>query len=335
MSSRSPPLSTDPLELARRLLARERDAVPQALNLTDDRRPGRTAEALALLDALEREAPFPGAPRIGITGAPGAGKSTLLDGLVRVLRARDETVAIVAVDPSSQRTGGALLGDRIRLRSGAADRGVFIRSMAARERLGGLADATRAGVAILAAAFDRVFVETVGVGQSEAEVAALVDSLVYVANPGAGDVLQFMKAGVLELPDVLVVNKADLGPEAQRTAADLEGGLGLSEGPADSWSAPVLLTSARDGTGIEDLQGALENHQRHLLESDELRERRGRGRETYVLDALERRFGSHGLEQLGGKRAIRARVDASPDDSAFALVTALGREIEDALGKRR
>ncbi len=309
--------------------------MPQALNLADDRRPGRAAEALALLDALEHEAPFPGAPRIGITGAPGAGKSTLLDALLRVLRAGDETVGIVAVDPSSQRTGGALLGDRMRLRSGAADPGVFIRSMAARERLGGLADATRAGVAILAAAFDRVFVETVGVGQSEAEVAALVDSLVYVANPGAGDVLQFMKAGVLELPDVLVVNKADLGPEARRTAADLEGGLGLAERPTDAWSAPVLLISARDGTGIESLLDALESHRRHLVESGELRERRRRGRATYVLDALERRFGSHGLEQLGGERAIRARVDASSDPSAFALVTALGREIEDALGKRR
>ena len=335
MSSRSPPLSTDAPELARRLLARDRDAVPRALNLTDDRRPGRAAEALALLDALEHEAPFPGPPRIGITGAPGAGKSTLLDALLRLLRARDETVAIVAVDPSSQRTGGALLGDRMRLRSGAADPGVLIRSMAARERLGGLADATRAGVAILAAGFDRVFVETVGVGQSEAEVAALVDSLVYVANPGAGDMIQFMKAGVLELPDVLVVNKADLGPEARRTAADLAGGLGLSERPANAWSAPVLLTSARDGTGVESLLDALDGHRQHLLESGELRERRARGRGTYVLDALERRFGSHGLEQLGGTRAIRARVDASPDQSAFALAAALGREIEDALDKRR
>ena len=144
-----------------------------------------------------------------------------------------------------------------------------------------------------------------------------------------------MKAGVLELPDVLIVKKADLGPEARRTAADLAGGLGLSERRANAWSAPVLLTSARDGTGVESLLDVLESHRRHLLESGELRERRTRGRETYVIDALERRFGSHGLEQLGGTRAIRARVDASSDASAFALVTTLGREIEDALGKRR
>ena len=150
----------------------------EALNLADDQRPARRDAARALLETLERETPFPGAARIGITGAPGAGKSTLLDALVRCLRPRGDTLAIVAVDPSSQRTGGALLGDRARVRAGGSDPGVFIRSMAARERLGGLAEAARAGVTILSAAFDRVFVETVGVGQSEVEVSTLVDTLV-------------------------------------------------------------------------------------------------------------------------------------------------------------
>ena len=156
-----------------------------------------------------------------MTGAPGAGKSTLIDALVRALRRRKESVAVVAVDPSSQRTGGALLGDRIRMRSGGGDSGVFIRSMAARDRLGGIADNAWAAVAILAAAFDHVFVETVGVGQSEGEVAGLVDTLLFVANPGGGDTLQFMKAGILELPDVFVVNKADTGAAADRTALEL------------------------------------------------------------------------------------------------------------------
>jgi len=319
--------------LAARLLARDRDAVPEALNLADDRRPGRSQAAIELLDSLERESPFPGAARVGVTGAPGSGKSTLLDAFVRRLRPRGETVAIVAVDPSSRRSGGALLGDRIRVRSGSTDPGVFIRSMAARERLGGLADASRASVAILAAAFDRVFVETVGVGQSEAEVAGLVDSLLYVANPGAGDLLQFLKAGVLELPDVFVVNKADAGPDARRTAADLESSLDLGERADADWSAPVLLASARDDTGIDAVLETLDAHRRHLVESGGLRERRQRGHERCVLDGLARRYGSYGLEQLGGATEVGARIREIEGSSAPALIACLGREIEQALSK--
>src|SRR5690606_10972382 len=194
--------------------------------------------------------------RVGLTGAPGAGKSTLLDALVRRLRARGETVGIAAVDPSSRRSGGALLGDRARVRASALDPGVFLRSMAARERLGGLADATWASVTVLSAVFDHVFVETVGVGQSEAEVADLADTLVFVAQPGAGDMLQFMKAGVLEHPDVFVVNKADLGAIAERTASELAAGLTLGARRPDGWSPPVLLVSARDARGIDELVAA-------------------------------------------------------------------------------
>ena len=179
----------------------------------------RRAEALALLDDLDRTEPFPGAARIGLTGAPGAGKSTLIDAMVRTLRARGDSVAIAAVDPSSHKSGGALLGDRIRMRAGSTDAGVFIRSMAARDRLGGLAEATYAAVSIMGAVFDYVFVETVGIGQSEGDVAGLVDTLVFVANPGAGDTLQFMKAGILERPDIFVVNKSDIGALAERAAS--------------------------------------------------------------------------------------------------------------------
>ena len=237
----------------------------------------------------------------------------------------------MAVDPSSQRSGGALLGDRVRVRSGAGDPGVFVRSMAARDRLGGLSDATRAGVEILAAVFDRVFVETVGVGQSEADVAALADTLVYVVSPGSGDLLQFMKAGVLELPDLFVVNKADLGT-AERTAAELASGLSLGEHEA-GWSAPVLSASARDGTGIEELVKTLDAHRAHLLEGGALHERRRRGRETHVLEALERRYGSYGVEALGGRAALAARLPES-GSGAFALLAALGREIEENLACR-
>jgi LAO/AO transport system kinase len=320
-------------ELAARLLARERGAVAEALNLVDDARPERRRAALALLDALERQARLPGAQRVGLTGAPGAGKSTLLDALVRRLRGRGETLGIVAVDPSSRRSGGALLGDRARVRSGASDPGVFFRSMAARHRLGGLADATPASVAILAAVFDRVFVETVGVGQSEAEAAALVDTLVYVMQPGAGDTLQFMKAGLLELPDLFVVNKSDLGPPAERTAHELEAALGLGARDATGWTARVLLASARDGRGIDGLVAGLDAHRAHLAATGALAERRRRGALQLVRDTLERRYGSYGLDRIGGEVVLLARLRESAGISPVRLLEALGREIEDALRK--
>ena len=309
--------------------------MPEALNLADDRRPDRREEALELLDTLERETPFPGAARIGLTGAPGAGKSSLLDALVRELRPKGETVAIVAVDPSSRTTGGALLGDRIRVRSGASDPGVFIRSMAARDQLGGLAESAWSAVIILAAAFDRVFVETVGVGQSESDVAALVDTLVYVATPGAGDALQFMKAGVLEYPDVFVVNKADLGAAATRTASELRGSISLGDRNAAGAEAAVILTSATRGDGIHELVAAIDAHRQRLIDDDALRERRLRGRETQLLGALERRYGAFGIEKLGGRRALRERVRKDDSVSAFALLARLGVEIEAVLQKSR
>lgn len=270
---------------------------------------------------------------MGLTGAPGAGKSTLLDALVRALRARARTVGIVTVDPSSRRSGGALLGDRFRVRASADDPGVYLRSMAARDRLGGLADAAWAGATVLAAVFDRVFVETVGVGQSESDVASLVDTLVYVAQPGAGDVLQFMKAGVLELPDVVVVNKADVGAVAERAAHELRAGLGLGGGAEDGWERPVLLVSARDGRGIDAVVDALDAHRAFLTAEGGLARRRRDARERLCVDALAHRYGSYGLEALGGRDAVAARVREAADRSAFALLRDLGREIEDVLRK--
>jgi len=314
------------------LLGGERAAVAEALNLADDQRPEARAAAIALLTRLERELPFPGTPRVGITGAPGAGKSTLLDAIVRNLRGRDETVAIAAVDPSSRATGGALLGDRIRVRSAASDPGVFVRSLAARSRLGGLSDVARASVTILSAVFDHVFVETVGVGQSESEVAGLVDTLVFVANPASGDELQYMKSGLLELPDVFAVNKSDLGAIARRTTSELEAARALARPSGDGWVPPVISISARDSEGIDALLEAIEAHRAHTEACGSLAERRASGARDFVIDALQMQFGSYGLDRVGGEDALRRRMQERPG-SAFAWTDALSREIEDALRK--
>ncbi|MFI5318972.1 MAG: methylmalonyl Co-A mutase-associated GTPase MeaB [Myxococcota bacterium] len=313
------------------MLARDRTAVAPALNLADDQRGEERAAARALLATLETRVLFGGAARLGLTGAPGAGKSTLMDALVRALRARGETVGIVAVDPSSRKSGGALLGDRVRVRSAANDAGVFFRSLAARESLGGLSDAARAATTIMAAVFDRVIVETVGVGQSEGDVADLVDTLVFVAQPAAGDTVQFLKAGVLELPDVFAVNKADLGGLAERTARELESALALGEKPGGSWVPPVVLVSARDNTGIDALEAEIARHRAHLAESGALAAKRRRGRDAWLRAVLAHRYGSFGLAAFGGSAALGVRVAQAPDASGFALELALAAEIERAL----
>ncbi len=320
--------------LAARLLAGDRAAVPEALNLVDDTRAPQREQARDLLDTLQRNRESLRGHRVGITGAPGAGKSTLLDALVRNLRPRGRSVGILAIDPSSQRTGGALLGDRFRVRSGANDDGVYLRSMAARDRLGGIADATAASVEILGAVFDYVFVETVGVGQSESEISHGVDTLVFVAQPGAGDSLQFMKAGILELPDVFVVNKADIGAVAERTASELSSGLGLSTPRADGWEAPVLLVSARDGAGVDALVDAVDAHAQHGLESGAREAGRRAGRAHAVCAALAQRYGAYGLERVGGRDALEVRVREAEEESVASLVHRLGQFIEGALTGR-
>ncbi len=318
-------------ELAERVSNGDRSAVSLALNLVDDERPERRARALELLDALEGRGR---GARIGVTGAPGAGKSTLLDALVSGLRRRDRTVGILAVDPSSQRTGGALLGDRMRLGSGARDSGVFLRSLAARDRLGGLSEVTGPSLDVLVAAFDAVFVETVGVGQSEAEVIDLVDSLVFVAQPAAGDLIQFMKAGILEWPDVFFVNKADLGDAARRTAAELRSGLELGRRRDPDHLPPVLSGSARDGIGIDELIEALDAHRAHLESSGRLEVRRARGRVARVRSALAARYGRFGLEQLRGDLEIETFLQARPGASVDRVVSELGLAVEKAITAR-
>ena len=314
------------------LAAGDPTAVSEALNLVDDQRPARRRAALELLDQVSQFPQSQSARRVGITGAPGAGKSTLLNALVDALREQDQKIGVIAVDPSSQRSGGALLGDRMRLGASAREQGVFLRSMAARDRLGGLADATRAGTAVMSAVFDWVFIETVGVGQSEGEVAQLVDTLVFVAQPGAGDMLQFMKAGILELPDLFVVNKADTGPVARRTQSELIAGLDLGTAPnPGQWVAPVLLASAQDRQGVEALVDSLIAHRQHLEQSDQLSPKRQAGALRFAIESLRRRYGDFGLSQIGGAVGVESRLRESPTESPFRTVLEVGQEIEAAL----
>jgi len=305
-------------ELGARLRERDLSAAPAALNLVENRSPSMRPEIADLLGAVSPAALGGEAPAhiVGVTGPPGAGKSTLLSALVAGWRAAGRTVAVLAVDPSSKRSGGALLGDRARIDADPADRGIFIRSMAAGERLGGLAPATRAAAQALAAAFDIVVIETVGVGQSETEVAEAADTVAVIVQPGSGDALQFLKAGIMEVPDALVVTKADLGVVATRAVRDLRAALRSLASPT-----PVLaVSSVPPATGVDDLIAALDEHRAAL----DLTATRVRTRRLGALADFIAEHGARGLRDLGGRREAERFLSEQPADADEpALVAAL------------
>jgi LAO/AO transport system kinase len=315
------------------LLRQAREGSPRAVarlvSLVEDASPALREVAAALT-------PHAGHARVvGLTGPPGVGKSTTTSVLVRAFRERGRRVGVLAVDPSSPFTGGALLGDRIRMQDHALDPGVFIRSMATRGHLGGLAWATPQAVRVLdGAGFDVVLVETVGVGQSEVEVAGLADVTVVLLAPGMGDGVQAAKAGILEVGDVLVVNKADRDG-AQQTVRDLRHtiSLGMPAGPrtpADPapWRPPVLTTVASSGEGIDELVVALDEHEEWARAGGELRRRRlrraGREVEAIAVTALRERLGDlRGGHRLSGlaEDVVDGRTD--PWTAADALLADL------------
>jgi LAO/AO transport system kinase len=273
-------------------------AVAAALSLIETAR--GTAELAALLDNAVVSAR---AHVTGLTGPPGVGKSTLTNALLRTWRDAGESVAIIAVDPSSRISGGALLGDRARILSDPKDPHVFIRSMAARDRLGGLSDETIAAVALLRALYDRVLVESVGIGQSEADIVLVADTVVLCIQPASGDSLQFMKAGVMELPDVMAVTKADLGAAAARAKSEAEGALTLFSRGAGEWRPPVVLVSAARGDGLADLGEAIARHRAYLAADGRLKARRARQQEMWVEESIRARFGTAGLAATRGVAA--------------------------------
>ncbi len=344
-------------QLGSRLRERDLTAAPATLNLLESTTAADREQAAALLREVSPAALGGEAQGhiIGVTGPPGAGKSTLLSALLHEWRGisptpspttaaapssttaapspttpdgagRGRTVAMLAVDPSSRRSGGSLLGDRARIEFDPADRGVFIRSTAAGERLGGLAWGTRAAAQALAAAFDVVVVETVGVGQAETEVAEVADTVAVVVQPGSGDVLQFLKSGIMEIPDVLVVTKADLGQVATSARRDLSAAL-RSLGRRSTTVAAV--SSLPPATGIDELCGLLDEHWLRLTAGGggNLAARRLRARRAGALTDFAVEHGEHGLRALGGRRAAErwlAEQDPALDEAAL-MATLVGK----------
>ncbi|MEX2557853.1 MAG: methylmalonyl Co-A mutase-associated GTPase MeaB [Actinomycetota bacterium] len=311
----------DLVELVAKLEARDRRTIARLISLVEDAAE-ELPEVIRAVSALHG-----GAYTVGITGPPGAGKSTLVSALVGVLRARNLTVSVLAIDPTSPFSGGALLGDRLRMQEHATDPGVFIRSMATRGQLGGLAWAAPHALRILdAIGTDVMIVETVGVGQAEVDVAREADTTVVVLAPGFGDAIQANKAGLLEIADIYVVNKADR-EGAGGAAREIKQMLHL--GAAREWEPPVLLTQATESKGVEELWDAVEQHRAHIEASGELRRRRiarnaheiveialGRIRRAIdevgdqeLLDSLAAQVTEHGLDPYTAADKLLAQVE--------------------------
>ncbi|RLC85087.1 MAG: methylmalonyl Co-A mutase-associated GTPase MeaB [Chloroflexi bacterium] len=312
------------MELVEKALAGNRYALARLISLIED----NGTEARAALAALY---PHTGqAHVVGVTGAPGTGKSTLVNELTKVLRAQGTTVGIVAVDPSSPFSGGALLGDRVRMRDLAGDRGVFIRSMATRGSLGGLARATSDVVKVLdAAGFSVVLVETVGAGQAEVDIARTAHTTVVVEAPGLGDEVQALKAGLLEIADVLVVNKADR-PGAAQTARALEMVINRNavRGGADDnvWRPPILKTIALDGSGVPEVLEVIVAHREYLRASGSWAERERARVETELRNVLQQELLARLLARVGEEQvqAWVERIAARKVDVYTAVRAVLG-----------
>ncbi|MDQ3572629.1 MAG: methylmalonyl Co-A mutase-associated GTPase MeaB [Actinomycetota bacterium] len=302
--------------LAERVLAGDRRALARAISLVENRDP---AGDELVADLFPRTG---GARIIGVTGPPGVGKSTLIGAITAELREGQRTVGVLSVDPSSPFTRGAVLGDRIRLSDHFLDAGVFIRSMASRGALGGMAEAAlQAALLMDAAGKDDILLETVGVGQGEIDVVDHADTILLALMPGSGDSVQALKAGVMEIPDVIVVNKAD-HPLADTMIREVRGVLGM--GPQRSWRVPVVRTEATTGEGVPELVETITAHRAHIEEEGTLNERRARNLRAEVL----------GIAGARMRRLLEQRVDLDPE-WAKLLASVVRRETDPATAARK
>jgi len=319
-------------DLSRRVVTGDPGALARAISLVEEGSPRGEAIVADLFPRTGRAA------IIGVTGPPGAGKSSLINRLVVHYRSRGHSLGVVAVDPSSAFSGGAVLGDRIRMHEHTLDPAVFIRSMATRGRFGGLSRATRDAIDLMdAAGRDPILLETVGVGQDEIDVVRVADTVLVVLTPGQGDDIQAIKAGLLEIADLFVINKAD-HPGADRLASDLEGMLSLAE--KRDWTPPILECVATEGTGIEPLAEAIARHRAFLGEGNRLAERRRAGLRARFLEILRDRLisrlmsGEVGEAELERCETVLLARQSDPYTAARELLRRLGPETEDHAADR-
>ena len=310
------------MSLTKRLLDGDRRALARAISLVENDDPKGWALVREVYPKTGR------AQIVGFTGPPGVGKSTLIGRLIEQARARDRGVAVLSIDPSSPFTQGALLGDRIRLTDHFLDRGVFIRSMASRGSLGGLSEAAlQAALLMDASGKDDVFLETVGVGQAEVDIIDHADTVVLVLMPGSGDSIQAMKAGVMEIPDVIVVNKSD-HPLTDTMVREIRGVLSL--GPQEGWRVPIVKTEASRGEGIEELAEKIGEHHAFIREQGTLAERRRRNLMNEVLALATARLRRRLEAQVRDDESVQELLDevvARRLDPASAAAKLLEREL--------
>ena len=302
----------DPEQLASRIRRGERAAVASGLNLLDNKRGEARTCSARLLASLSGDRWLNEGHLIGVTGPPGAGKSSLVTAMIRAWRLSGRTVGVLAVDPSSRPElgGGALLGDRIRIKNTSHDEGLFIRSLANRNQMGGVATEVWPMSWLMLACFDIVVIETVGVGQTEIEIAEIADTVCYVAQPASGDAIQYLKSGIIEIPDIFAVNKSDLGAAARKTAAEI-GRSAPRQDRREEWDYPVCLVSATMNTGIKELQEHIDRHRGFLASSALLGKLRVRHHSAWVIRLLKEEFGTFGLELVGGLTGIGERLSGN------------------------